>query len=111
MPTNRETAEAIVRAYIDGADERGCVFWSYGDVATLIGRKGQSNLLGGQLDEVRLLCEERGWPDIGAVIVTKASLLDSTLTPSEPAVAKYGGMAELRRGQARVIAFDWSAVR
>jgi hypothetical protein len=111
MPTNRETAEAIVRAYVEGAATGRRIFWSYGDIATLIGRKGQSNLLGGPLDEVRLICDERGWPDIGSVIVTKPSLLDGTLTPSEPALAKYGGMGDLRRVQARVISFDWSTVR
>ena len=111
MPTNRETAEVIVRAYIEGAATGRRVFWSYGDIAALIGRKGQSNLLGGPLDEVRLICEERDWPDIGTVIVTKPSLLDGTLAPSEPALAKYGGMSDLRREQGRVIAFDWSAVR
>jgi hypothetical protein len=111
MPTNRETAEVIIQAYIEGAATGRRTIWTYGDIAELIGRKGQSNLLGGPLDEVRLVCEERGWPDIGAVIVTKPSLLDGTITPSEPALTKYGGMNELRRLQARVIAFDWSALR
>ena len=111
MPTNRETAEVIVRAYMEGAATGRRTFWSYGDIATLVGRKGQSNLLGGPLDEVRLLCRERGWPDIGAVIVTKPSLLDGTLLPSAPALEKYGGLNELRSAQANVISFDWSAVR
>jgi hypothetical protein len=109
MATNRETAEAIVAAYIEGVAKKRRVFWTYGEVAELIGRKGQSNLLGAPLDEVRELCREHGWPDIGAVIVTKPSLVDGTLCPSEPALQKYGGVFELRRLQARVIAFDWSS--
>jgi hypothetical protein len=107
MATNRKTAEVIVRAFIRGATTEDRLFWSYGDVAALIGRKGQGNLLGAPLDEVRRLCEERGWPDIATVVVTKNSLADGTLRPSPQALEKYGGWPGLRSEQARVITFDW----
>lgn len=110
MATNRETAEAIVAAFVASTLERGRILWSYADLATAISRPGQHRLLGAPLDEVRLLCEERGLPDIATVVVTKGSLLDGTLRPSPQALAKYGGWPELRREQARVLAFDWSSI-
>ena len=111
MPTNRETAEAICVAFVAAAKGSDRVLWSYADLAIAIGRPGQHRLLGAPLDEVRRLCEERGWPDIATVVVTKDSLLDGSLRPSPQALEKYGGWPGLRQEQARVIAFDWSAVR
>jgi hypothetical protein len=111
MPTNRGTAEAICAAFVAQAQATGRVLWSYSDLAAAIGRSGQHRLLGAPLHEVRRLCEERGWPDIATVVVTKDSLLDGSLRPSPQALDKYGGWPGLRQEQARVIAFDWSAVR
>ncbi|GEM_PF-2703957 len=110
MATNRETAEAIVEAFLAQSRDPGRMLWSYGDLATAIGKPGQHRLLGAPLDEVRRLCEERGWPDIATVVVTKESLLDGTLRPSPQALGKYGGWPGLRRQQARVLEFDWSMV-
>jgi hypothetical protein len=111
MATNRETAESIVSVFLAAARDTERVLWSYTDLATAIGRPGQHRLLGAPLDAVRDFCEERGWPDIATVVVTKDSLADGTLRPSPQALEKYGGWRELRREQARVIAFDWSSVR
>jgi hypothetical protein len=111
MATNGETAEAIVAAFLAAAQDTGRVLWSYADLATAIGRPGQHRLLGAPLDVVRDLCVERGWPDIATVVVTKDSLVDGTLRPSQQALEKYGGWPELRREQARVIAFNWASVR
>ena len=111
MATNRETAEAIVAAFLAAARDTDRILWSYADLSTAIGRPGQHRLLGGPLDEVRRFCEERAWPDIATVVVTKDSLLDGTLRPSPQALEKHGGWPGLRREQARVIEFDWSSVR
>jgi hypothetical protein len=111
MTTSRETAEAIIDAFLAAARDTGRILWSYADLATAIGRSGQHRLLGAPLDVVRDLCVNRGWPDIATVVVTKDSLVDGTLRPSPQALEKYGGWPELRREQARVIAFDWSSVR
>ena len=111
MATNRETAEAIVDVFLTRERDHGRILWSYGDLATALGRPGQHRLLGGALDELRQLCEERGWPDIATVVVTKDSILDGTLRPSPQAVEKYGGWPGLRREQARVIERNWSSDR
>jgi hypothetical protein len=111
MTTNRETAETILAVFLAAARDSGRILWSYSDLATAIGRPGQHRLLGAPLDEVRRLCEEREWPDIATVVVTKDSLLDGTLRPSPQALEKYGGWPGLRRAQARVIEFDWSSVQ
>ena len=88
MATNRETAEAIVAAFLAAARDTDRILWSYADLSTAIGRPGQHRLLGGPLDEVRRLCEERAWPDIATVVVTKDSLLDGTLRPSPQALVE-----------------------
>jgi hypothetical protein len=111
MASSRETAEVIIDVFLARAREKDRVLWSYGDLASAIGRPGQHRLLGGPLDEVRNLCKERGWPDIATVVVTKDSLLDGTLRPSPQAVEKYGGWPGLRHEQARAIDFDWAKVR
>jgi hypothetical protein len=86
------------------------VLWSYGDLATAIGRPGQHRLLGGPLDEVRTICGRNGWPDIATVVVTKDSLADGTLRPSPQAFEKYGGWPGLREEQARVLTFHWADI-
>jgi hypothetical protein len=111
VASNREIAEIIVETFVAHARTKGRILWSYADLADAIGRPGLHRLLGGALDEVRHLCDERDWPDIATVVVTKESLVDGTLRPSPQAIDKYGGWPGLRREQARVIEFDWTKAR
>ena len=79
---------------------------SYGALAARVGRPGQHRLLGDPLDRVRGLCARRGLPDVAVMIVSKESLRDGTAEPSQKALEKYGGWPDLRKEQARVLAYD-----
>jgi hypothetical protein len=108
MASNSEHAESIIAAYTQLRRSTDCVFLTYGQLATLIGREGQHRLLAGPLDLVRELCKKRGLPDIATVVVSKDSLADGTLMPSPGALEKYNGWRGLREEQARVICWDWA---
>ncbi len=110
MATNKEIALEILSRFVEGA-RGGRVLWTYGDLATATGRDGQHRLLGGPLDALRDHCVENGLPDVATVVVSKESLAGGSLKPSPKALGKYGGWPGPRQEQARVIAFDWAAVR
>lgn len=107
MASNHEHAERIIQVYIEMRRTSEIVFISYKDLAIRIGRPGEHRLLGGSLDLVRDICRTRNIPDVATMVVSKNSLLDGTLQPSQDAVAKYGGWPELRQEQARAMAHHW----
>ncbi|MFK7869906.1 MAG: hypothetical protein AB8B58_11765 [Roseobacter sp.] len=109
MPTNREWAAKILEQFVLGASE-GRIVWTYGDMATAIGRPGEHRLLGGPLDELRKYCQDLELPDLATVVVSKESLIDGRIEPSKQAFDKYDGWPQLRREQAKVFNFDWSTV-
>ena len=107
MATNQETAEQVIKVFVKAATTESRIIWTYGDLATAIERPGEHRLLGAALDIVRQLCVERGIPDVATVVVSKTSLLDGTLKPTDSALNKYNGWQGLREEQAKVFQFDW----
>ncbi|SLN48097.1 hypothetical protein TRL7639_02643 [Falsiruegeria litorea R37] len=110
MAGNEFWARKIIAAYVELRRTTEQIFITYGELADLIGRKGEHRLLGGALDLVRDRCCEMGVPDIATVVIDKESLKRGEMRPSPKAIDKYEGWQNLRAEQARVITFDWSAV-
>ena len=110
MATNEYWAERIINAYVKLRQSSEKVFVSYGEMAELIGRKGEHRLLGAPLDLVRELCEKMNLPDVATVVVNVPSLRNGEVRPSDQALEKHGGWPGLRAEQARVLLFDWSTV-
>lgn len=107
--TNEEWAQAIFAAYV-AATRKGKFVWTYGDMAKATGRSGQHRLMGPALDLVRERCTARGVPDCATLIVTQDALNDGSIRPSQAALKKHSGWAELRKEQAACLTFDWSSV-
>lgn len=105
---NAKTAKSIIKAYVEFFIKEQGLFLTYGDLAIRIGRPGEHNLLGAPLDIARELCKAHNLPDITTMIVNKPSIQNGTMKPSENAIQKYNGWPDLRREQAKVIAFEWS---
>jgi hypothetical protein len=104
--TNDEWAETKIAEYVAGT-KSGRLFWTYGDMAAATGRKGQHRLMGAALDRVGEICANRGLPDCSTMIVTKTSLLDGTVEPSNAALAKHSGWTGLREAQSNCLTFNW----
>lgn len=110
MASNEFWANRIFSEYVRLRQSSDKVLVTYGDLAEMIGRKGEHRLLGASLDIVRAICEQASLPDIATVVVDQQSLRSGEMKPSPKALEKYGGWPGLRAEQGRVLAFDWNAV-
>ena len=110
MATNEYWANRIFSEYVKLRQSTDKVFVSYGELAEMIGRKGEHRLLGASLDMVRAICGRAKLPDVATVVVDQQSLKSGEIKPSSKALEKYGGWPGLRAEQGRVLAFDWNAV-
>ncbi|KIC13809.1 hypothetical protein [Leisingera sp. ANG-Vp] len=110
MATNEYWAKRIILAYAELRQSSEQVFVSYGEMAELIGRKGEHRLLGAPLDLVRAICEQANLPDVATVVVDQKSLRSGEMKPSPKAMDKHSGWPGLRSEQGRVLAYNWSAV-
>lgn len=111
MATNEYWAKRILSEYVKLRQSSERVLVTYGDLAEIIGRKGEHRLLGSSLDLVRQICEQKNLPDVATAVVDVLSLKVGEIKPSAKVLEKYGGWPGLREEQARVLAFDWSVVK